>query len=133
MYRVEIKMLSSKQWLRLNQEREAFASVFDAFDYVRDLCKRTMTIDAWRVVSDEDGSVVVKPVDVRRERARKQRVTLVRIEGEEPVCPACGHHNAMLFQRYDFDKDDNKSSIYKCRDCAHVEVDPLFDDRKSKY
>ena len=49
---------------------------------------------------------------------------LLKHGSDEPVCPNCGHNNAMLFRRL----NDNGSKVYKCRDCGHVEMDPTFKD-----
>jgi hypothetical protein len=40
---------------------------------------------------------------------------------DSPTCPACGHWNAMLFDRYFFNDNDvpDGTVVLKCRDCGH--------------
>lgn len=46
----------------------------------------------------------------------KAVISLVKVEGECPVCPRCKHHNAMLNHGYDY-----TDPLYFCRDCGHVQ------------
>jgi hypothetical protein len=44
-----------------------------------------------------------------------EKITLVQVGGDEPCCPKCKHHNAML-HTWEFGTLED----LKCRDCGFV-------------
>jgi ribosomal protein S27AE len=49
-----------------------------------------------------------------------ERDGLKGVKGEEPICPKCGHYNAMLTH-----KEWNPwAHVYECRDCGYVHGTP---------